>query len=167
MTEHLGKHKDQGLPPELSQIADRNSIEKPAGRPDLPEPGSRSSVTPPPTAPRSALVTSAVTSGPGTAAAVLRAPEEETAAALFASNEVNELRSRWDSIQVGFVDEPRKAVHEADALVSATMKRLTEIFTDERQNLERQWDRSENVSTEDLRVALQRYRSFFGRLLAI
>jgi hypothetical protein len=55
-----------------------------------------------------------------------------------------------------------RAVHEADALVSATMKRLTEIFTDERQ-----WSRSENVSTEDLRAALQRYRSFFGRLLAV
>jgi hypothetical protein len=108
-----------------------------------------------------------VTSGPGAAAAVARAPEEERAAALFASNEGNELRGRWDSIQVGFVDEPRKAVHEADALVSATMKRLAEIFTDERQKLERQWDRSENISTEDLRVALQRYRSFFGRLLAI
>jgi hypothetical protein len=68
---------------------------------------------------------------------------------------------------VGFVDEPRNAVQEADALVSATSKRLAEIFADERQKLEQQWDRSENVSTEDLRLALQRYRSFFARLLAI
>jgi hypothetical protein len=58
-------------------------------------------------------------------------------------------------------------VQEADALVSATIKRLAEIFADERQKLEQQWDRSENVSTEDLRVALQRYRSFFARLLAM
>jgi hypothetical protein len=58
-------------------------------------------------------------------------------------------------------------VQEADALVSATIKRLAEIFADERQKLEQQWDRSENVPTEDLRVALQRYRSFFARLLAI
>jgi len=81
--------------------------------------------------------------------------------------EANELRARWDGIQVGFVDEPRKAVQEADALVSATIKRLAEIFADERQKLEQQWDRSENISTEDLRIALQRYRSRFARLLAI
>lgn len=167
MTEHLGKHKDQGLTPEQSQFADRNSIEKPAGRPDVRETGSGTLVTPPPAEPRSAIVTSAVTSGPGTAAAVVRAPEEERAAALFASNEANELRARWDGIQVGFVDEPRTAVQEADALVSATMKRLAEIFADERQKLEQQWGRNENISTEDLRVALRRYRSFFGRLLAI
>ena len=85
----------------------------------------------------------------------------------FAGNEANELRARWDSIQVGFVDEPRKAVQEADALVSDTIKRLSEVFANERQNLEHQWGRNENVSTEDLRVALRRYRSFFSRLLAI
>jgi hypothetical protein len=68
---------------------------------------------------------------------------------------------------VGFVDEPRKAVEEADALVSSTIKRLSEIFADERQKLEQQWGRSENISTEDFRVALRRYRSFFARLLAI
>ena len=97
---------------------------------------------------------------------VARAPEEEKAA-LFAANEANELRARWDSIQVGFVDEPRKAVQEADALVSATIKRLSEVFAGERQKLEQQWGHSENVSTEDFRVALRRYRSFFARLLAI
>jgi hypothetical protein len=68
---------------------------------------------------------------------------------------------------VGFVDEPRNAVQDADALVSATMKRLAEIFAAERQKLEGQWAKSENISTEDLRVALRRYRSFFARLLAI
>jgi hypothetical protein len=82
---------------------------------------------------------------------VARAPEEERAA-LFAGNEANELRARWDSIQVGFVDEPRKAVQEADALVSSTIKRLSEVFANERQNLEQQWGRNDNVSTEDLRV---------------
>ena len=68
---------------------------------------------------------------------------------------------------MGFVDEPRKAVQEADALVSDTIKRLSEVFASERQNLEQQWARNENVSTENLRVALRRYRSFFSRLLAI
>ena len=103
-------------------------------------------------------------SGAGPAAA--RAHEEEKVA-LFAPNEANDLRARWDSIQVAFVDEPRKAVQEADALVSDTIKRLSEVFGNERHNLEQQWDRNEDVSTEDLRVALRRYRSFFGRLLAI
>jgi hypothetical protein len=102
----------------------------------------------------------------GAAAAAARAPQEERVA-LFAPTESSDLRARWDSIQVGFVDEPRKAVQEADALVSETMKRLAEIFSDERQKLEQQWDRSEDISTEDFRVALRRYRSFFGRLLAI
>src|ERR1700721_642348 len=68
---------------------------------------------------------------------------------------------------VGFGEEPRKAVQEADALVSSTIKRLSEVFANERQNLEQQWGRNDNVSTEDLRVALRRYRSFFSRLLAV
>jgi len=86
---------------------------------------------------------------------------------LFAGSEANELRSRWDSIQVGFVDEPRRAVEQADNLVAGTMKRLAEIFTEERNKLEHQWDQGENVSTEDLRQALRRYRSFFDRLLSV
>jgi hypothetical protein len=86
---------------------------------------------------------------------------------LFPDNELGDLRTRWDHIQAGFVDEPRKAVEEADSLVASTMKRLAEVFAQERSKLEGQWDRGDNVSTEDLRVALQRYRSFFHRLLAI
>ncbi len=86
---------------------------------------------------------------------------------LFSGGEANELRSRWDSIQVGFVDEPRRAVEQADNLVAGTMKRLAEIFAKERSNLESQWDQGENVSTEDLRLALRRYRSFFSRLLSV
>lgn len=86
---------------------------------------------------------------------------------LFPDNELGDLRTRWDHIQAAFVDEPRKAVEEADGLVASTMKRLAEVFAQERSKLEGQWDRGDNVSTEDLRVALQRYRSFFQRLLAI
>ena len=86
---------------------------------------------------------------------------------LFAAEEAQGLRSRWDAIQASFVDEPRKAVEEADSLVANTMKRLAEMFAEERAGLEGQWDRGDDVSTEDLRLALQRYRSFFGRLLAI
>jgi hypothetical protein len=68
-------------------------------------------------------------------------------------------------VQASFVDEPRKAVQEADNLVASVMKRLAEGFAKERSALEQQWDSGDNVSTEDLRVALQRYRSFFDRLL--
>lgn len=95
-------------------------------------------------------------------------PEEKSAAEpLFPQQETEELRGRWHSIQAGFVDEPRKAVEEADSLVAAAMKRLAEIFAGERERLESQWDRGDNVSTEDLRIALRRYRSFFDRLLSM
>lgn len=86
---------------------------------------------------------------------------------LFPNNELNDLRTRWKEIQTAFVDEPRKAVEEADGLVASAMKRLAEMFSEERSRLEQQWDRGDNVSTEDLRVALQRYRSFFDRLLSV
>jgi hypothetical protein len=86
---------------------------------------------------------------------------------LFPSNELQGLRTRWNDIQTGFVDEPRKAVEQADGLVASAMKRLAEVFAQERSGLEQQWDRGDNVSTEDLRVALQRYRSFFDRLLSV
>jgi hypothetical protein len=88
-------------------------------------------------------------------------------APLFPNNELESLRMRWKEIQTAFVDEPRKAVEQADGLVASAMKRLAEVFAQERSGLEKQWDRGDNVSTEDLRVALQRYRSFFDRLLAV
>ena len=100
------------------------------------------------------------------ATATAPAMEQETGP-LFAGSEANQLRSRWDAIQVAFVDEPRQAVQQADHLVADTMKRLAEIFAEERNNLEHQWDKGEGVSTEDLRVALRRYRSFFSRLLSV
>ena len=65
------------------------------------------------------------------------------------------------------MDEPRRAVEQADSLVVGTMKRLGEVFAEERNMLESQWDKGENVSTEDLRLALRRYRSFFNRLLSV
>lgn len=93
--------------------------------------------------------------------------EPASAAPLLPESEVADLRTRWDQIQTGFVDEPRRAVEDADALVAAAMQRLAETFATERSQLEGAWDRGGDVSTEDLRIALQRYRSFFGRLLAI
>ena len=86
---------------------------------------------------------------------------------LLAADVVNGLRTRWTDIQAGFVDEPRRAVEQADALVADAIKRLAETFANERNQLEGQWDRGSDVSTEDLRQALQRYRSFFSRLLSV
>jgi hypothetical protein len=86
---------------------------------------------------------------------------------LFSESEMGEFRSLWRTIQTGFVDEPRRTVEDADKLVAAVMQRLAEGFANERSGLEKQWDRGDNVSTEDLRVALQRYRSFFDRLLKL
>ena len=86
---------------------------------------------------------------------------------LFSESEMGDFRSRWSTVQTGFVDEPRRTVEEADKLVAAAMQRLAESFANERSGLEKQWDHGDNVSTEDLRVALQRYRSFFDRLLKL
>jgi hypothetical protein len=85
---------------------------------------------------------------------------------LLQEDEGAKLSSRWESIQVTFVDDPRRAVEEADGLVAEVMQQLADGFARERENLEGQWTRGEDVSTEDLRVALQRYRSFFQRLLS-
>lgn len=92
---------------------------------------------------------------------------ENAPAALFSETEVGDYRSRWSNVQAGFVDEPRRAVEDADNLVASLMKKLAEGFANERGRLEKQWDRGDNVSTEDLRIALQRYRSFFDRLLKV
>jgi hypothetical protein len=94
-------------------------------------------------------------------------PEDTDGRQLFSDFDIDELRSRWSDVQAGFVDSPRHAVQQADELVAAVMQRLTNGFAEERSSLERQWDRGDSVSTEDLRVALQRYRSFFGRLLNV
>ena len=92
---------------------------------------------------------------------------DEHASPLLSPEEAKDFRARWDAIQVGFVDEPRRAVEQADSLVAGAIKRLAEMFADERTKLEGQWDRGDHVSTEDLRLALRRYRSFFGRLLSV
>lgn len=86
---------------------------------------------------------------------------------LFSESEMGEFRSRWSNIQTGFVDEPRRTVEDADRLVASVMQRLAEGFANERSGLEKQWDQGDNVSTEELRVALQGYRSFFDRLLKL
>jgi hypothetical protein len=85
---------------------------------------------------------------------------------LFATDQSERFTNRWQEIQTSFVDQPRDAVAEADSLVADLMQRLAASFSQERERLEAQWDRGDDVSTEDLRVALTRYRSFFDRLLS-
>jgi hypothetical protein len=84
---------------------------------------------------------------------------------LFPDDELHNFRARWDQVQTSFVDEPRQAVEQADSLVANVVKRIAEQFSAERATLEQQWAQGDNVSTEDLRQALRRYRSFFDRLL--
>lgn len=76
-----------------------------------------------------------------------------------------EAGDRWKRVQAEFVDDPRKSVSQAHELVSELMQRIVDAFSHERDNLEQQWSKGDSVSTEDLRVCLQRYRAFFSRLL--
>ncbi|MBN1136158.1 MAG: hypothetical protein JXM73_06215 [Anaerolineae bacterium] len=84
---------------------------------------------------------------------------------LLRREESEHFRTRWNEIQSKFVDEPRSAVQQADALVSEVVEQMTQMFANERSSLESQWNQGDDVSTEDLRKALQRYRSFFNRLV--
>jgi hypothetical protein len=89
-----------------------------------------------------------------------------TAGPLLAADDAEGFRARWTDVQNGFVDAPRQAVEQADELVAEVMQHLARTFADERGRLEGHWDRGDEVSTDDLRTAFQRYRSFFERLLA-
>ncbi|WKZ37445.1 MAG: hypothetical protein QY332_05810 [Anaerolineales bacterium] len=88
-----------------------------------------------------------------------------SADALLDHAESEHLRTRWNEIQGRFVDEPRSAVQQADTLVSEVIDKITEMFANEHGALEEQWKEGNDVSTEDLRQALQHYRSFFNRLV--
>lgn len=86
---------------------------------------------------------------------------------LFKEDETQGYRSRWEGIQAQFVDSPRESVEQADQLVAEITQRLNDLFSEERSGLEEQWSRGDGqASTEDLRMALTRYRAFFQRLLA-
>jgi hypothetical protein len=87
-------------------------------------------------------------------------------APLLQQGDLVDFRKRWEQLQIRFVDDPRGSVQEADALVLDLTQRLTSSFSDERTTLEQRWDGGDDVSTEDLRTILQRYRSFFDRLLS-
>ena len=87
--------------------------------------------------------------------------------ALFPASELDDLRRRWNDIQASFVDEPKPSVEKADQLVASVIQKLAQVFTEERSKLESNWSKGGEVSTEDLRQALRRYRSFFDHLLSV
>ncbi|MDN3293878.1 hypothetical protein QWM81_07440 [Streptomyces ficellus] len=91
--------------------------------------------------------------------------DEDETPQLLAPEDEEGFRDRWQGIQAKFVDDPREAVHEADALVADVMQQLASTFADHKRELEGQWNRGEEVDTEELRKALRQYRSFFNRLL--
>ncbi|MGG2459308.1 hypothetical protein ACO0M4_05700 [Streptomyces sp. RGM 3693] len=93
------------------------------------------------------------------------APVEDEVPQLLTSEDEEAFRSRWQEIQNKFVDDPRDAVHSADALVADVMQTLAKTFAEHKQELEGQWNRGEQADTENLRMALRHYRSFFNRLL--
>jgi hypothetical protein len=101
-----------------------------------------------------------------TQTAAAESPAGRNENALFDQDELRDLRIRWDQVQTSFVDEPRHAVEQADTLVATVVKRIAEQFAEEREKLEQQWHRGNDVSTEDLRQGLKRYRAFFDRLLS-
>jgi hypothetical protein len=92
--------------------------------------------------------------------------QRQERAPLLPGNDAEGFRQRWESLQAGFVDQPRRVVEQADELVGELMQQLSEGFADKRNKLEEQWEKGGDASTEDLRVALTRYRSFFNRLLS-
>jgi hypothetical protein len=94
-----------------------------------------------------------------------RDPGMEQLAALFPPDMAQHFRSRWDQVQIGFVDDPGRAVQQADELVAEVMKNLADMFARQRAGIEAEV--GDHANTENLRVALQRYRSFFQRLLSI
>ena len=96
-----------------------------------------------------------------------RTKEEEKYAPLFENKRADQFRSQWLEIQSQFVDDPSVSVKEADELVDQVIQNVTRMFADERSSLETQWNSGDKVSTEDLRMALRRYRSFFDRLLSL
>ena len=100
-------------------------------------------------------------------AGVVKTTPEKTLAPLFTQHATTDFRSRWDVIQRGFVDDPQEAVRAGDDLVAQVIKSLSDSFSEQRSELEGETNQTEKSSTENRRLAFQRYRSFFERLLSI
>ncbi|MFJ1806734.1 MULTISPECIES: hypothetical protein [unclassified Streptomyces] len=148
---------------DLAQPRDRSMQEGAAGpQADVPTFPGESTDTPRRPAEDEPVEAAAGTPAPTTGQ---NAQGEDDVPQLLTADDEEGFRTRWQEVQDRFVDDPRDAVHTADALVADVMQRLAATFADHKQELEGQWNRGEQVNTEDLRQALRHYRSFFNRLL--
>ncbi|SDI32185.1 hypothetical protein [Variovorax sp. OV700] len=93
--------------------------------------------------------------------------EDDSLEPLFSPDAARDFRASWDAVQIGFVDDPRQAVRQADDLVRQVLEDLSRSFSNERSALDSAADTASQASTENLRLALRRYRSFFQRLLSL
>jgi hypothetical protein len=146
-------------PPQPPQPAEGDAAEQPqtpAEAPTLPGEAVATDTTSQP----EAVATDTSQPGPQ------EAGEAEEAPQILTGEQAEDFNTRWQDVQSRFVDDPRDAVHSADALVADVMQTLASTFADHKQTLEDQWKRGEEVDTEGLRMALRHYRSFFNRLLA-
>jgi hypothetical protein len=154
--ERVAREGDYGNAPSQSAVGDTNASPSPTA------------ATPAgATSPTGADATASQAQDAPAAASPAGPSDASTNGAPLLSEELSTtFQRRWEQVQTRFVDEPRGAVEDADSLVANLMQQLAEGFAQERERLEAQWGRGEDISTEDLRVALQRYRSFFQRLLS-
>jgi hypothetical protein len=175
-TEMTGYDESQtvGVPPASQHTAPAVPADASSGPAEPSSAATRAEQAPNQSAPPVAPAESSTTSGgavPTDAAAAAghssAEGESSTEELLFADDDLAELRARWTGVQAAFVDDPKECVQKADVLVSDLVEQLTSGFAHARSRLEEQWDRGEEASTEDLRVALMHYREFFERLLAV
>jgi hypothetical protein len=130
---------------------------------EQPSPGDPQAVSTGTTSEADMMPSNAMSTG-ATSSSATRA---EQLAALFPADMAEDFRSRWDAVQIGFVDDPRQAVQKADELVAQVMKSLAESFARQRGSIEADVGKNDQASTENLRMALRSYRSFFQRLLSL
>ena len=97
----------------------------------------------------------------------IRENDVDDQAPILSAVTADELRRRWQELQVQFVDDPKATVERADALVSETIDRVTSVFEEQRRDLESRWRQGEEVTTEALREAVRTYRAFFESMLAM
>ncbi|MFD9247379.1 hypothetical protein ACFV0D_36755 [Streptomyces sp. NPDC059556] len=102
---------------------------------------------------------------PGDGEAETESTRADSDEPLLGADDTAKYQEKWGEIQGRFVDDPQEAVRSADAVVAEVMQTLARSFSAHKQGLEEQWGQGEQVATEDLRLALQHYRSFFNRLL--
>jgi hypothetical protein len=152
---------DEELAPDGGITADTEVSPAAETRDDLPASDTRTGTT------TTDVPATGVAAANGKPVAAPRTQTNEEAAPLFDTGEVEQFRTQWKELQSTFVDSPQDAVREADELVAEIMQNLAKTFAAHKRTLEDQWSRGDEVQTEDLRLALRQYRSFFNQLLSV